>query len=278
MPRQNKIILRNGTTVPNGADFDIGEPAWNKDAGTLYVKNSAGAMVSIGAPFTGGTLTSGLVVASGTTSLAPLSFQAGTNLTTAASGVMEYDGKVFYSTPAGRGVSPSAMVYRLNADLAGANSTASQSVFGVGVSLQANTIYAMQMTFTLAKTAGTTSHSVGFSFDGGTATLNNMHIHGMYQSIQAAPPTTSSLATGAWNYGIHTTTALINYITGVAGAVRTQTGTFHGTFSVNAAGTFNPQYKLSAAPGGAYSTLAGSFISIWPIGAAGSNVSVGPWA
>jgi hypothetical protein len=278
MPRQNKIILRNGTTVPNGADFDIGEPAWNKDGGALYVKDSAGTMVAIGAPFTGGTLTSGLVVASGTTSLAPLSFQAGTSLTTAASGVMEYDGKVFYSTPAGRGISPSAMVYRLNADLAGANSTVSQSLFGVGVSLQANTIYAMQMTFTLAKTAGASSHSIGFSFDGGTATFNNIHIHGTYQNIQAAPPSTSSLATGAWNYGIHTTTALINYITSIAGAVRTQTGTFYGTFSVNAAGTFNPQYKLSAAPGGAYSTLAGSFISIWPIGTSGSNVSVGPWA
>jgi hypothetical protein len=278
MPRQNKIILRNGTTVPNGADFDIGEPAWNKDAGTLYVKNSAGAMVAVGGSFTGGTLTSGLVVASGTTSLAPLSFQAGTNLTSATAGVMEYDGKVFYSTPAGRGVSPSAMVYRLNADLAGANSTASQSVFGVGVSLQANTVYAMQMVFTLAKTAGTTSHSIGFSFDGGTATFNNMHVHGTYQNLQGAPPTTNILVTGTFSYGIHTTTALINYLSGVAGAVRTQTGIFNGTFSVNAAGTFNPQYKLSAAPGGAYSTLAGSFISIWPIGAAGSNVSVGPWA
>jgi hypothetical protein len=278
MPRQNKIILRNGTTVPNGSDFDTGEPAWDKNAGTLYVKNSAGAMVAIGGSFTGGTLTSGLIVASGTTSLAPLSFQAGTNLTTAASGVIEYDGTTFYSTPAGRGISPSVMVYRLNADLAGANSTASQSLFGVGVSLQANTIYAMQMVFTLAKTAGTTSHSVGFSFDGGTATFNNIHIQGMYSNHQAAPSTTSSLTTSAWNYGIHTGTALINYINNIAGSVRTQTGNFNGTFSVNAAGTFNPQYKLSAAPGGAYSTLAGSFISIWPIGTAGSNVSVGPWA
>jgi hypothetical protein len=169
------------------------------------------------------------------------------------------------------------MVYRLNADLAGANGTASQSLFGVGVSLQANTVYAMQMVFTLAKTAGTTSHSVGFSFDGGTATFNNMHVHGTYQNLQGAPPTTNNLVTGTLSYGIHTTTALINYTSGVAGAVRTQTGIFNGTFSVNAAGTFNPQYKLSAAPGGAYSTLAGSHISIWPIGTAGSNTSVGPW-
>lgn len=278
MPRNAKIILRNGTTVPDGADFDIGEPAWNKDEGTFYVKNSAGAMVAIGSPFSGGTLTSELTVASGTTSLAPLSFQAGTNLTTAASGVIEYDGTVFYSTPADRGVSPSAMIYRLNSDLTGANSNVSQSLFGAEVSLRANTVYAMEMIFTLAKTAGTTSHSIGFSFDGGTATFNNFHIRGMYTNHQAAPPTTSVLSTSSWFYGVHTTTALINYVTGIAGSIRTQTGTFHGTFSVDAAGTFNPQYKLSAAPGGAYSTLAGSFISVWPIGAAGSNVSVGPWA
>lgn len=214
----------------------------------------------------------------GTASAAPLTFQSGTNLSTPLGGSLEFNGTVFYSTPAARGIAPSVMVYRLDTDLAGANGTASQSLFGVGVSLQANTVYAMQMVFTLAKTAGTTSHSVGFSFDGGTATFNNIHIQGMYSNHQAAPSTTSSLTTSAWNYGIHTGTTLINYITNIAGAVRTQTGTFHGTFSVNAAGTFNPQYKLSAAPGGAYSTLAGSYISIWPIGTANSNTSVGPWA
>lgn len=48
MPRNAKIILRNGTSVPAGADFDIGEPAWNRDTGTLYIKNAAGSMVAIG--------------------------------------------------------------------------------------------------------------------------------------------------------------------------------------------------------------------------------------
>ena len=45
-----------------------------------------------------------------------------------------------------------------------------------------------------------------------------------------------------------------------------------------AGGTFIPQYTLSAAPGGAYSTAAGSYISINPLSASGAATNVGTWA
>ena len=48
MPRQNKIIIRQGTTTPSAGDFDVAEPAWDKSAGKLYIKNAAGSMVEIG--------------------------------------------------------------------------------------------------------------------------------------------------------------------------------------------------------------------------------------
>jgi hypothetical protein len=51
-----------------------------------------------------------------------------------------------------------------------------------------------------------------------------------------------------------------------------------GTVSVSGGGTFTPQYILSAAPGGAYSTVAGSYFLIYPISESGSNTSVGAWA
>ena len=51
-----------------------------------------------------------------------------------------------------------------------------------------------------------------------------------------------------------------------------------GTVSVNAGGTFIPQYTLSAAPGGAYSTQPGSYFKISPLGASGSNTSIGTWS
>jgi hypothetical protein len=48
MPRQNKILIRQGTTTPSAGDFDVAEPAWDKSAGKLYIKNAAGSMVEIG--------------------------------------------------------------------------------------------------------------------------------------------------------------------------------------------------------------------------------------
>lgn len=47
MPRIAKIVIRNGTAAPNAADFVVAEPAWDKTAGKLYIKNAAGAMVEI---------------------------------------------------------------------------------------------------------------------------------------------------------------------------------------------------------------------------------------
>jgi hypothetical protein len=52
-----------------------------------------------------------------------------------------------------------------------------------------------------------------------------------------------------------------------------------GLISVNAGGTLIPQYALSAAPsGGAYTLSPGSSMYIWPVGAAGTTLSVGSWA
>lgn len=47
MPRNAKIILRNGTAAPSAADFVVGEPAWDKTNGRLYVKDAAGSMVEV---------------------------------------------------------------------------------------------------------------------------------------------------------------------------------------------------------------------------------------
>ena len=54
MPRQNKILIRNGTTTPSAVDFDTAEPAWDKTAGKLYIKDGAGNMVEVGAGGGGG--------------------------------------------------------------------------------------------------------------------------------------------------------------------------------------------------------------------------------
>lgn len=261
-----------------GADFK-GPLQINGSAGTsgqLLASQGDGAIpqwVAAGG-FSGGTLTSNLTLAVGTTSLSPLTLQSGTNLTTATAGAVEYDGKVVYSTPAGRGVSPSMMFYRLDSGLAGANVNTAQNLFGVGVTLQAGTVYAFEQRFAATKTAGTTSHSLSLSF-AGTATINNIIYTGISQSATSSSPSLLSLSADSF---VNNT---------VSGFAITGTGTvanrliyafLSGTVSINAGGTFIPQYTLSAAPGGAYTTNAGSYFAIWPIGAAGSNISVGPWA
>ena len=214
-----------------------------------------------------------IVLPAGTASNAPLTLQSGANLSTATAGAVEYDGNVIYSTPAGRGVSPSVMFYRLNSGLVGSNVNTAQAVFGAGVTLAASTVYAFDYKFSMTKTAGATSHSVGLSF-GGTATVNNIYYTGAVVSLSSTLPdvtTTNSIVTN---------TSAANFLTGAAFSQATMYRTFAltGTVSINAGGTFIPQYTLSAAPGGAYTTVAGSYFAIWPIGGAGANTSVGPWA
>lgn len=166
-----------------------------------------------------------------------------------------------------------ALFYRLNSDLAGANVSTAQSLFGVGVTLASSTVYAIEASFLLSKTAGVTSHSLGIGF-AGTATLNNI----LYQltglaTTNAYPSVNAPSVTNAVTVATNTT------MTAAAGSATVNVRAFiQGTVSVNAGGTFIPQYTLSAAPGGAYSTIAGSMIKLVPIGAAGSNSSQGTWS
>lgn len=217
-----------------------------------------------------------LVLPAGTASSAPLTLQSGTNLTTAAAGAMEYDGKAFYTTPAARGVSPSMMYYRLNSNRVGSNATGAQSLLGVGATLDASTVYAFEYYCLLQKTAGTTSHTIGSSI-GGTATVNNINYNLSWSRENAAAASSAMTSFSAY---LGYATSVSNFV--ITGTIISANQTFcalaKGTVSINAGGTFIPQYTLSSAPGGAYSTIAGSYFAIWPIGAAGAAVSVGPWA
>jgi hypothetical protein len=210
----------------------------------------------------------------GTTTVAPLVLTSGTNLTSAIAGAVEYDGKVVYGTPIGtqRGIVPTQQYYRLNAAVVGADSTSAQSIFGVGVTLSASTVYEFEIFAVLAKTAGATSHSIALGF-GGTATINNILWEDTSAQFNSALPNTSVVVGAASN-----SASSLVVTSAVAAATTTFIPVIKGTVSVNAGGTFIPQYTLSAAPGGAYSTVAGSYIRINPIGASGANTSVGTWA
>lgn len=177
----------------------------------------------------------------------------------------------------GKGMIPAEQFYRLNTDLAGANATGAQSVLGVGVTLVGSTVYQFQASYILSKIAGSTSHTIGIGF-GGTATINNIN----WQALVNYGGGTSGYT--PWGLTANAATLASNSATNITSttAITTvgeaYTAVIFGTVSINAGGTFIPQYTLSAAPGGAYTTAAGSYFKISPLGASGSNTSIGTWS
>jgi hypothetical protein len=205
-----------------------------------------------------------------------LALTSDTLIGTPAAGNIEYSSPIFTGTPIGtqRGIVPTQQYYRLNTALVGSNVSTAQSIFGVGVTLSASTVYEFEMIVAVSKSAGTTSHTFGVGF-GGTASINNI---GYRLNVQN-PSGTSFTVVAIADYEMFIQTASNTTITGA----QTSANLFlsfvtKGTVSVSAGGTFIPQYTLSAAPGGAYTTAIGSYIRIAPIGASGSNTSVGAWA
>ena len=194
---------------------------------------------------------------------------------TAAAGNIEYSSPIFAATPIGtqRGIVPTQQYYRLNADLAGANATGAQSLFGVGVTLSASTVYEFEIVVDLSRSAGSTSHTIALGF-AGTATVNNILYQGYTNQLGSATPSGTSNSAGSF---VGNSTAA-TVLTAATTSNNTNYFAVKGTVSVNAGGTFIPQYTLSAAPGGAYSTYAGSFIRINPLSASGAATNVGTWA
>lgn len=197
----------------------------------------------------------------------------------AAVGQIEYSSPIFAATPIGtqRGIVPTQQYYRLDSNLVGAvgTTTTAQSIFGVGVTLSASTVYEFEMIVAVSKSAGTTSHTFGVGF-GGTASINNI---GYRLNVQN--PTTSFTVVAIADYVMFVQTASNTTITGAQTSANLGLSfVTKGTVSINAGGTFIPQYTLTFTPGsvGPYSTAAGSYIRIAPVGASGSNTSVGAWA
>lgn len=174
----------------------------------------------------------------------------------------------------GTGRVPAEQFYALNTAVTGANATGAQSIFGVGVTLVGSTIYQFEAVISMSKTAGGVSYIMSSVF-GGTATLNSItYSLSSTADITSFVPTASP--TGITQMYIQAATAAIRP-TSSAAALYIQY-VFKGIVSVNAGGTFIPQYSLSAAPGGAFTVQAGSYFKISPLAASGSNVNIGSWA
>ena len=168
--------------------------------------------------------------------------------------------------------------YQLQVPYVGRQITTAQGVFGVGtdgrglgITLAPQTTYRFTATYAFAKLTGATSHTFALGF-GGTSTLNSISYFVLTSYNQTSFTTAPTSAPSMFMQ----TAASTVIQTGIASATVYFTLLIEGTVNVATGGTFIPQYTLSADPGGAYSTQPSSFISIYPVSAAGS-MSAGAW-
>lgn len=192
-----------------------------------------------------------------TASTAPLKFTAGTNLTTAEAGAMEFDGKVFYTTPVGsaRGVSPSVMYSIVSSsNFTLSTSTGVQTAFestGDVWTLAAATTYEFEGIYYITKSGTTCTIAMAFALAGGASVT----------SIQYW--TNANNTAGGGLGGIVATT--------VSSTVATTTTTgnqaifFKGLIRMNAGGTVTPQIDFSASPTSPVMN-ANSYIKFTPMG------------
>jgi len=158
--------------------------------------------------------------------------------------------------------------YVLGSDDAGSDLNTVQSIFGVAVNLAANTVYEFEASFALKKTGGTNPHSLGLGFAGSIG-VNHILYHVTHTSsaLNSSSTPTSIMINTVSNTTVSSNTNVDNHNVFMKGMI-----------SVGSAGSFVPQYRLSDAPGAAFSTLAGSYFKMEPVGSSNTNINVGSWS
>ena len=228
----------------------------------------------------------------GTATVAPTVYTAGTNLTTAAAGAIEFDGAAFYATARASSrqqidaeqyiiaTANSATYNNTGLDTANAaavfTSTTNSGITNGAITLVAGKTYNFEFMYNLTNT-GTTSHTWATVL-GGTATFSA----GSCYSLAGSTGTTASTpAAGGLMGFIASTTLSTPVVFTAASTSATEQATVQGfgTLVINAGGTVIPQLKASARPGASGTPgvilLAGSYFRIWEMGSANF---VGNWS
>lgn len=237
------------------------------------------------------TSTGGAILPAGTTTLAPLKFTSGTNLTTAAVGAVEFDGNAFYATALASArqqldaeqyiiaTANSATYNNTGLDTSATPAALFTSTTNSGISTGALTLtagktYIVEFEYNLTNT-GTTSHTWAVLF-GGTATFSTGT---NFQIFGNSSGTANAAATGGLS-GFTTTPGTAFTCTAASTSATEQVSVSGlGVIVVNAGGTLIPQMQASARPGASgtpgVTVLAGSFCRVYEMG---TNNFVGRWA
>ena len=278
-------ISQSNTTT----DGYLSSTDWNtfNSKGSGTVTSVAGTGTVNGITLTGTVTSSGSLTLGGTLSGVDLTTQVtntlpagngGTGITSpgASGNVLTSNGTAWISSPPASGAT--AQVIVLGTAVVGtASTTAGQPIYGKSVTVASSTWYHFEGYFSVSKSAGATTHVIDVLF-GGTATINSID----WSSINNWSATSSNYTgyTGGAGSSVGTSAAA-TAVTGNLTAATTFATVYYmsGYVSVNAGGTFTPQYATSVAVAGAYTTAVGSWFSITAVApVTGSGLITGSWA
>jgi hypothetical protein len=164
----------------------------------------------------------------------------------------------------------------LAADYVGADSSTAQRVFNASstgaVQLRGDTAYEFEAVYMITRAAGTTSHTTGVLF-AGTATLTSINY-----VAQVSNPTGNILAAVSQIRGDAATEVVLTAAN--TSATENLAIWVRGVMRIANGGTLIPQFKYSAAPGGAPTVKANSFIKLTPVGDVDDDLAatVGVWS
>lgn len=254
----------NALSVVQGGNIQFGASPLSCGTFTASTGTFSGLVsANLGLTVAGATLKTPV----GTATLAPLTLQSGVNLTTAAAGVVEYDGVVPYLTPSStmRGVLTTEQYQCLSAAYTLTSQTAAQKLLNASsngaVTLQIGT-YQFECMFELTSMSAT-SGTFGFAL-GGTATFTQA-----WTASAAMTPLATPLSPQL-SYNTTANTALAT-----AGTTSAGNAWIKGIIRVTVAGTVIPQVSLSVAAAAIVSTNA--YFKVSPMGAA-AVTNVGAWS
>jgi hypothetical protein len=226
--------------------------------------------------FTGGTLTSDLILAAGSGTVEPLRFQANSATPVVTAGAWDYDGDKFYAvtsgTATGRLMVPAMAVAYSTANSSNATGTTPVSIFQAGaraLTLEAAKTYYFCLNLGLNYSHAGTSTSVQF-----VPTFSQTPVAINYNSVFIS-------ATSGGVVGFRHTTAAASFITpGFGASVTGATVLIEGFFRSNATtgGTIEFKFQLSASNGATATMTTGSLQQVMKIGTGTPGVISGAWA
>jgi len=305
-PDQTVALTQGGTTTITGtypnftissADQFQGTVTSVGSTGTVNGITLTGTVTSSGNLTLGGTLDlssppiiggtapntgnfSTVNLSAGTTTVAPLDFVTGTNLTTPAAGAWEYDGKVFYATPiaSNRAVSVIEHFVARTGTKTMTSNTLLQSIFdnttGTGgltsgaLTVGASTSYFFEMSINVSAMSAT-SGNMGFSIVGaGTATFTSAAWHAF--GLDSTNQQTAAAGGTSWRAAVGATGNIVTAAVGTAASAIVK-----GIFRINGAGTIIPSIQLTTASAAVIGV--NTWFKCYPVGT-DTVISVGNWA